>query len=154
MLTVYARCYAIGIPAYVLLQALTSYLQLAGKRSYVIASILTVAVLDTALDVVSGLAGWEMRGMALASTVSEIAGLAVALSYFFRKKSLYRFSFRKANGKEMGKVLLSGAPRASGQILFSVLTFCSNMMLLQKPVGNRNTADPYGFSHLKNYVPK
>lgn len=131
MLTAYAKMYAIGIPAYIVLQALSAYLHLAGKRSYVIAAILTVAVLDTVLDIVSGLADWGMRGMALASTVSQIAGLAVALSYFVRKSSLFRFSFRKLSGSELGKVLVGGSSRAITQVCFTLATFFANMMLLK-----------------------
>lgn len=44
MLTVYARMYAIGIPAYIVLQALSAYLHLADKQNYVIASILVFLI--------------------------------------------------------------------------------------------------------------
>ncbi len=123
--------YSLGLPFYLMVSSLTSYLHIAGKRQRVILSIVVMTVIDIALDVVNeAVFSLGMFGMGLATTISEVGAFLVVFGYFLSKKSMYRFSFASIRLKSCFQTFTAGLPIALNQTCFTISMFTVNRLLL------------------------
>ncbi len=125
----YCRVYALSIPFYILLQILTSYLYLVGKRSLIIISVTIVTVSDVLLDVLSGIFHWGMFGFTLATVISQILGLLPVAVFFFRRNAPISFKLKSFRLSELRETTVNGMPFAIDQCSFAALTYCANLLL-------------------------
>lgn len=128
----YLRGWAIGIPAMLLRQTLTSYLFIAGKRKLVTIATIAITTIDIVLDIVAVLvfdAG--MFGMGLATAISECVGVIIVLTYFFGKKCMFSFKKSRIEAAEIKEVAVAGSPLAINQGVFTVFLFVMNQLLMK-----------------------
>lgn len=70
-----------------------------------------------------------LKGAAIATGVSQSAGLFMMLFHFFRKKGILRFGVIKVDLSTWKEIILHGLPEGIGQLATPVMTVCMNRML-------------------------
>lgn len=73
-----------------------------------------------------------MKGAALATGVSQSLGLFIMLTHFIRKQGILRFGKTKLQGRIVGEIIVRGLPEGIGQLANPVMTFCMNIVLVDK----------------------
>jgi len=82
----YLTGFIIGVPAFLTAQIMVPYLQMAGRRTRLVAAVLVMTILDIAFDLINVLAiHGGIFGMGLASSLSYYAAVIVGLGYFAGK---------------------------------------------------------------------
>lgn len=119
-------------PAFVLCMVLTPILQLDGDTVRPKIASLVIAVVDVAGDLLNIFVfHGGMFGMALASTVSQYAGLAVVASHFIKGSSLFRFNLRELRHSKAPELMRDGLPRAVCMFCRALLPILMNALALK-----------------------
>lgn len=130
--TAYLRGIFLGAPGFILYVVLTPLLQLDGDSLRPKLASVVCAVVDVAGDLLNVFVfHGGMFGMALASTLSHYAALAVVLSHFWRKSSLFRFDLRKVQLKLTPSLMGDGLPRAVCMLCRGLLPILLNSLVLR-----------------------
>lgn len=110
---------------------LRSFVNIDGKPRLVTASILVSFLLNPILDyVLIRYAGLGISGAAIATLISDLAGLAVVAVYFLRKRASFRFRMPKGWASVLRASFLIGIPLAASQFLFAALDLVLNRIVL------------------------
>ncbi len=123
--------FILGAPAFLLSLIMVPYMQLAGKRTRLIAAVAAMTVSDIAFDLLNVFVfrGGTL-GMGLASSLSYYVALVIAIGYFFKKDCMFRFRRRLFTGKVCRELFLYGFPTVINQISVVLLVYFFNQMLL------------------------
>ena len=123
--------FILGAPAFLLALIMVPYMQLAGKRTRLIAAVAAMTVSDIAFDLLNVFVfrGGTL-GMGLASSLSYYVALVIAIGYFFKKDCMFRFRRRLITGKVCRELFLYGFPTVINQISVVLLVYFFNQMLL------------------------
>lgn len=131
MITGYFRGFSIGMPFFVMTIALPGLLMIDNDRVRGMAAVLTGLVVDLVFDLLNvTVFHGGMFGMALASSISNIAGFLLLASHFLKKDRVLRFRFAGMKIEDLKEVFLNGVPNAiaSGSTALRLMIF--NMFLL------------------------
>ena len=110
---------------------LRAFVNIDGKPRLVTASILVSFLLNPILDyVLIRFAGLGIAGAAVATLISDLAGLAVVAGYFLRKKASFRFQLPHGWTSLLRTSFLIGIPLAGSQFLFAALDLVLNRTVL------------------------
>lgn len=117
-------------PAMFLVTTLIAVLQIDGNMKLVFASTTTMTVVNVALDLFNGLV-WRrgLFGMALATTLSFYAALAVILLHFLSKNRILHFSLTKLSGASLLDIGRYGMPYAMQQLCRAFLVLSLNFVI-------------------------
>lgn len=72
------------------------------------------------------------KGAAIATGVSQTAGLFIMLTHFIRKNGVLRFGKAQFNGKLLRSIIIHGLPEGIGQFATPIMTLCMNLVLVNK----------------------
>lgn len=75
---------------------------------------------------------WGTKGAAIATGVSQTIGLFILLTHFIRKQGNLRFRKTKLESGLFKEILIHGLPEGISQLSQPVMTFCMNMVLIEK----------------------
>ncbi len=127
----YLRGFSLCAPALFLLTVLMPVMQIEGKRKLVVLAVVTMTAVNITGDL---LVGFVFRGglfgMALATTVSYFAALALMLPTLFKRGNTLQLSFKHLNAAFIGTMLSGGLPNALQQGCRSLLLLLLNRRLL------------------------
>lgn len=127
----YLRGFSLCAPALFLLTVLMPVMQIEGKRKLVVLAVVTMTAVNITGDL---LVGFVFRsglfGMAIATTVSYFAALAVMLPTLFKDGNTLRLSFKHLKAAYIGTMLSGGLPNALQQGCRSLLLLLLNRRLL------------------------
>lgn len=138
----YLTGFIIGAPAFLCAMVMVPFMQMSGNRTRLVASVAAMTLFDVLFDLINVYVfHGGMLGMGLASSFSYYIAIVIGGSYFFTKKSMFRFRF-KALGKHLfGDIAKQGVPTLLNQISLVLLVFLFNKLLLQVgDDGNLNIA--------------
>jgi putative MATE family efflux protein len=76
--------------------------------------------------------GMGTKGAALATGISETAGLLITLLHFVRKKGILRFGKVKLDPKTFKDIAAHGLPEGVSQLATPVMTLCMNLVLVHR----------------------
>ena len=128
----YLRGIFLGAPGFILFVILTPILQLDGDALRPKIASIVVAVVDISCDLLNIFVfHGGMFGMALASTLSHYAALAVVLTHFLKKSSLFRFSLRELRLSMTPELMRDGLPRAVCMLCRGLLPILMNALALK-----------------------
>ena len=110
---------------------LRCFVNIDGKPRLVTASILTSFLLNPFLDVILiRFTGLGIAGAAIATLLSDLAGLAILVVHFLRKKTSFRFQMPASWASLLRASILIGIPLAASQFLFAALDLVLNRIVL------------------------
>ena len=110
---------------------LRAFVNIDGKPRLVTLSILVSFLLNPILDyVLIRFTGLGMAGAAIATLISDLAGLAVVTVHFLRKRTSFRFRMPDGWGSMLRASLSTGIPLAASQFLFAALDLILNRIVL------------------------
>lgn len=133
----YLRGMFIGTPGFILFVILTPLIQLDGDSVRPKVAGIVCGVVDVVGDLLNVFVfHGGMFGMAIASTVSHYAALAVVLTHFIGKDSMFRFSLGLLKLKEIPALLRDGLPRALCMLCRALLPILLNALVL-RIIGDR-----------------
>lgn len=121
--------YIFGLPAITGTKLLSSVMQLDSDRPRVVVSTAVMTIVNILGDLLcvfvfhTGLAA-----IAVVTTVSYYAGLAVLLLHFRKKGTIFHLSFRSPDWKALGNVVLKGMPKGVSRITSSIRGVYINRM--------------------------
>ncbi|MDE7188346.1 MAG: polysaccharide biosynthesis C-terminal domain-containing protein, partial [Lachnospiraceae bacterium] len=75
---------------------------------------------------------WGTKGAAIATGISQTLGLLVVLTHFIRKKGNLRFGKIKPEKNLFREIIIHGLPEGISQLATPVMTFCMNMVLIDR----------------------
>ncbi|MBR7011221.1 MAG: ATP-binding protein [Oscillospiraceae bacterium] len=129
----YVRGFIVGAPAFILAQIMVPYMQIAGKRSLLVAAVIAMTVSDVAFDILNVFVfhGGTL-GMGLASSLSYYIALLVAGGFFLKKGCMFRFRLKLAKWKRCLELMGYGIPTVVNQISQVLLVFILNKLLLRE----------------------
>lgn len=107
----------LGVPAIVMGNILTVFMQLEGKYNHVNLSVLATIIVNLGGDAfnIFYLNG-DMLGMGIATSASYHAALAVLIYGFIANKSMFRLSFSNLKLKTAGTIINKGLPKATRRV--------------------------------------
>ena len=127
----YLRGYAYGIVPMQLSMTMAGLMMLDNDKLTAILQMLAVLVCDVIFDLINVLVvHGGMKGMAIATSASQLIGLLVILTHFLRKNRILHFTLRGLQIKDLREVMGNGIPNLltlGGQTLRSM---CLNFILL------------------------
>ena len=127
----YLRGFSLCAPALFLLTVLMPVMQIEGKRKLVVLAVVTMTAVNITGDL---LVGFVFRGglfgMAIATTVSYFAALALMLPTLFKRGNTLQLSFKHLKAAYIGTMLSGGLPNALQQGCRSLLLLLLNRRLL------------------------
>lgn len=127
----YLRGIFIGAPGFISFVVLTPIIQLDGDSARPRIASLFCIITDVAGDILNIFVfKGGMFGMAIASTVSHYVALAIVLTHFLRKGSIFHFSFKSIRLRALPALLREGLPRAVCMVCRSVLPILLNTLVL------------------------
>ncbi len=133
----FLRGYGPCAPAMFLVTTLIAVLQVDGDMKLVFASTTTMTVVNVVFDLLNGLVFHKgLFGMALATTLSFYAALAVIMLHFLSKNRILHFSLTKLNGADLLDIARYGLPYALQQLCRAFLVMSLNYVILS--LGNTN----------------
>ena len=110
---------------------LRAFVNIDGKPRLVTLSILVSFLLNPILDyVLIRFTGLGMAGAAIATLISDLAGLAIVTGYFLRKRTSFRFQMPDGWASLLRACLSIGIPLAASQFLFAALDLVLNRIVL------------------------
>ncbi|MBE6888698.1 MAG: hypothetical protein E7478_02580 [Ruminococcaceae bacterium] len=111
--------------------ALMGYLKIDGSPRLPLVAIVVMTVMNIILDIIMVVVfELGMFGMALATSLSYVAAVAVACTHFLRPVSSLRLVKPSGIPKELSAMLITGAPTAANRIFDTVKTVVLNIMLI------------------------
>ena len=128
----YLRGIFIGAPGFILFVILTPILQLDGDAALPRIASIVSGIVDVGGDLLNIFVfRGGMYGMALASSVSHYAALAVTLIHFLKKGSMLHFSLAHLRVKTIPPLLNDGLPRAVCMLCRAILPVLLNTLVLR-----------------------
>lgn len=129
----YLFWYAVFVIPSGLSMGLQSYCRNDGAPGLVSITVIVSTVLNIFLD-------WLLifplsmgtKGAAIATGVSQSAGLFIMLTHFIRRQGILRFGRIKFDRKLLGEIILRGLPEGIGQLATPIMTLCMNLVLVSK----------------------
>ncbi len=122
--------YMIGIPVGFVFIGLNNIMRVTGyPKKAMLSSFLTVAVNVLLAPIFIFVLGWGMKGTALATVLSQLAGLVWVLMHFFNKSSLIRFEIKgfKLSGKTIVNMMAIGVSpflmNLTSSLVVSIINF-------------------------------
>lgn len=122
--------YMIGIPVGFVFIGLNNIMRVTGyPKKAMLSSFLTVAVNILLAPIFIFVLGWGMKGTALATVLSQLAGLVWVLMHFFNKNSLIRFETKgfKLSGKTVINMMAIGVSpflmNLTSSLVVSIINF-------------------------------
>ena len=110
---------------------LRSFVNIDGKPRLVTLSILVSFLLNPILDyILIRFAGLGMSGAAIATLISDLAGLAIVAVHFLRKRTSFRLQMPAGWASMLRASLSVGIPLAASQFLFAALDLVLNRIVL------------------------
>ncbi len=127
----YLRGFIIGAPAFLCAMVMVPFMQMSGNRIRLVAAVAAMTVFDIVFDLLNVFVfkGGTL-GMGLASSLSYYIALIIGGSYFFTKKSMFRFNFKGIQKRLFGDIGKQGIPTLLNQISLVLLVFLFNKLLL------------------------
>lgn len=121
----------IGIPAIVLGNVLTVFLQLEGRLAHANAGVFATVVVNLCGDSfnIFFLKG-NMLGMGIATSLSYYAALVVLLLRFLDKDAMFRFSLREIGWQHMKTLISKGMPKATRRVCNILRPIAINYMII------------------------
>ena len=127
----YLRGFIIGAPAFIFAQIMVPYMQIAGKRTILVAAVLAMTIGDVVFDILNVFVfHGGTFGMGLASSISYYVAFAIGITYFIGKKCMFRFRRSGVTGKTAFEIIKYGIPTVINQISLVALVFLLNKVLL------------------------
>ena len=128
----YIRGFIIGAPAFIFAQIMVPYMQISGSRVRLVIAVVTMTVVDILLDLLNVfvIKGGTL-GMGLASSISYYAAFFIGISYFFKKKCIFKFRAALIKLKTSLEIIKYGIPTVINQISLVLLVFVLNKILLE-----------------------
>lgn len=72
------------------------------------------------------------KGTAIATGISQTLGLFIILTHFARKQGILRFGRTNLEGSLLRDIITHGFPEGISQLATPVMTFCMNIVLIEK----------------------
>ena len=127
----YLTGFILGAPAFLCAQVMVPYMQLAGRRTRLVAAVIAMTLSDVGFDLLNVFVFKKgTLGMGLASTLSYYIAVAIGIGYFVRKSCMFRFTRISKFGKTCRELATYGFPTVVNQISMVLLVFLLNRMLL------------------------
>ncbi|MGN0244316.1 MAG: MATE family efflux transporter [Lachnospiraceae bacterium] len=126
---IYMRYILLGAPVMMAAFVLNNLLRAEGKAKLSMFGMAAGALLNVVLDpVFIFVFDWGMAGAAIATVLSQCVGMLLLLSFFLRKKSVLKVSFRNISRqvKVYGRIVKTGLPSLFRQGLASIATILLN----------------------------
>jgi len=122
--------YMLGVPVGFVFIGLNNIMRVTGyPKKAMLSSFLTVAVNVLLAPIFIFVFGWGMKGTALATVLSQLAGLVWVLMHFFNKNSLIRFEIKgfKLSGKTIVNMMAIGVSpflmNLTSSLVVSIINF-------------------------------
>lgn len=122
--------YMLGVPVGFVFIGLNNIMRVTGyPKKAMLSSFLTVAVNVLLAPIFIFVLGWGMKGTALATVLSQLAGLVWVLMHFFNKNSLIRFEIKgfKLSGKTVVNMMAIGVSpflmNLTSSLVVSIINF-------------------------------
>lgn len=122
--------YMLGVPVGFVFIGLNNIMRVTGyPKKAMLSSFLTVAVNVLLAPIFIFVLGWGMKGTALATVLSQLAGLVWVLMHFFNKNSLIRFEIKgfKLSGKTIVNMMAIGVSpflmNLTSSLVVSIINF-------------------------------
>ena len=129
----YLMGFILGAPLFIAAQILVPFLQMSGERIRLVIAVLAMAIVNIALDLLNVYVfKGGMFGIGLASTLSYLAATIIGVSYFFKKKCIYKYSVKRLKANMLKKIAVGGVPTIINQISLVLLVFLINNVLMNK----------------------
>ena len=127
----YVSGLVIGIPAIVLGNVLTVFLQLEGKLAHANIAVFATVIVNLCGDSfnIFFLKG-NMLGMGIATSLSYYAALVVLLVSFMDKDSMFRFSLKDIGWKYAKALIEKGMPKATRRVCNIIRPIAINYMII------------------------
>ncbi len=126
----YLSGFCIGAPASIGALVLVPFLQISGQTSLLIAAVMGMMISDVALDILNvTVFNAGMFGMGLASAISYYVALIIGGIYFFRKKCVFRFSWKLVSRHKIIELFKGGIPTGVNMLSSVILVYVMNMIL-------------------------
>ena len=135
----YLRITMLGAPAYLLMWALSTMVEVDGSPRLVSIAILIDNVVNLSLDIVFiKLFGWGIAGSSAATVVGHLVGIAIMLWHFHYKTHTIGISFNKIEedgtklrlATEWRNIVSQGAPLAVASVCLTLLLYVANTAVL------------------------
>ncbi len=133
----YAKDYmfyiTLGLPFFMMGNALNSIIRADGSPKYAMASMLVGAILNLILDPIAiFILGWGVKGAAIATIIGQIASGIISL-YYLRKFKTIEFSKEsiKFNWKILKNVILLGISSFITQVSVTIVIITLNQLLVK-----------------------
>ncbi len=127
----YLRGFFLGAIPTIMMPAVMGFVKMDGSPSLPLLSMGVMSALDVVLDLMMALVFKKgMFGMALATTLSYFAAVAVGFIHFTRSYNSLRFVAPGELWKELGEMVATGAPTAVNRICDTIKTIVFNNMMI------------------------
>ena len=135
----YLRITMLGAPAYLLMWALSTMVEVDGSPRLVSIAILIDNVVNLSLDIVFiKFFGWGIAGSSAATVVGHLVGIAIMLWHFHYKTHTIGISFNKIEedgtklrlSTEWRNIVSQGAPLAVASVCLTLLLYVANTAVL------------------------
>lgn len=126
--------YMLGIPVGFVFIGLNNIMRVTGyPKKAMLSSFLTVAVNVLLAPIFIFVLGWGMKGTALATVLSQLAGLVWVLTHFFNKNSFIRFEIKgfKLSGKTVINMMAIGVSPFLMNLTSSLVVSMINLGLMK-----------------------
>ena len=154
MISKYLRGYCFGMPFMMLSMVLTGLMMLDNHRKLGVAAVLTTLISDTVLDLLNVIVfHGGMRGMAIATSLSNIAGFLVLLTHFLRKERILRFQLSGLNLLDLKEIVLNSVPNGLSTASVSIRNLFFNTMILAIATKVEVSALLLYYDHKKKKLP-
>ncbi|PAB60101.1 MATE family efflux transporter [Anaeromicrobium sediminis] len=128
----YIRTLSLFLLPFILTFAFSFFLKLDGKPVVVVLAVLIGTVINISLDyLLVGVLGWEMKGAALATGMSQLIPWLLML-YMIKYKSSWKFSVPIFRKKEIWSMLFNGSSELLSMAAASIAGFIYNVIIIKK----------------------
>ena len=128
----YLAGFSIGAPGSMGALVLVPFLQMAGQSTLLIVGVLSMAVADIGLDLLSIFVfNGGMFGMGLASSLSYYVAMAIVGVYFLSKRCVFRFSPKLISLRKIRELITSGIPAGFNMAASVLMIFLLNRLLMR-----------------------
>ncbi len=120
----------LGVPAFLPVQILVPFMQMAGRRRRLVVAVLLMTASDVAFDLLNVYVfHGGMFGMGAASTLSYYIALVTGGAYFLRRDCLFHFRRRGLRADVLRPILKEGVPTVVNQLSLVLLVLFLNHTL-------------------------
>lgn len=147
----YLRGFFIGAPFVILHLILMPLTNLDGGKKIAYASVFAILITNVAGDIFAGICFKSVFGVGLSTALSYVAGTLIILIHFFKKKCIFRFSFKGLKARDLLEIATDGLPNGAKSAVIFVRTFIVNHIIVM--IGGGIAMSAYGVqSHIAPFV--